>query len=80
MPCQPNGTPEQSFPLIHRTTTIFAYADLSDFFYVWLRRSLKSIYPELFATVLVPKADELVAIPYRHGGKQQGGGILSQRA
>ena len=47
------------------------YADLSDFFYVWLRRSLKSIYPELFGTVSIPKADELVAIPYRHGGKQQ---------
>jgi putative DNA methylase len=47
------------------------YADLSDFFYVWLRRSLKPIYPELFATVSVPKADELVAIPYRHGGKHQ---------
>jgi putative DNA methylase len=47
------------------------YADLSDFFYVWLRRSLKAIYPELFATVSVPKSDELVAIPYRHGGKRQ---------
>ncbi|WP_343293105.1 DUF1156 domain-containing protein [Vandammella animalimorsus] len=47
------------------------YADLSDFFYVWLRRSLKSIYPGLFATVAVPKAEELVATPYRHGGKEQ---------
>ncbi|MFT4256151.1 MAG: hypothetical protein QM599_04220 [Pseudoxanthomonas sp.] len=47
------------------------YADLSDFFYVWLRRSLRSIYPDLFATVAVPKAEELVATPYRHGGKQQ---------
>ena len=45
------------------------YADLSDFFYVWMRRSLKDIYPSLFATVAVPKADELVATPYRHGGK-----------
>jgi putative DNA methylase len=45
------------------------YADLSDFFYVWLRRSLKSIFPELFATLAVPKAEELVATPYRHGGK-----------
>lgn len=35
------------------------YADLSDFFYVWLRRSLKSVYPELFATLAVPKAEEL---------------------
>lgn len=47
------------------------YADLSDFFYVWLRRSLRSIYPGLFATVAVPKAEELVATPYRHGGKEQ---------
>jgi putative DNA methylase len=48
-----------------------AYADLSDFFYVWLRRSLKPVLPELFATISVPKAEELVATPYRHGGKQQ---------
>ncbi len=47
------------------------YADLSDFFYVWLRRSLKPVLPELFATVAVPKAEELVATPYRHGGKEQ---------
>lgn len=47
------------------------YADLSDFFYVWLRRSLKPIYPNLFATVAVPKAEELVATPYRHGGKEK---------
>ena len=45
------------------------YADLSDFFYVWLRRSLKPVFPELFATLAVPKAEELVATPYRHGGK-----------
>jgi putative DNA methylase len=45
------------------------YADLSDFFYVWLRRSLQPIYPELFSTLLVPKAEELVATPYRHGSK-----------
>ena len=46
------------------------YADLSDFFYVWLRRSLKPVFPELFATLAVPKAEELVATPYRHGSKQ----------
>ena len=45
------------------------YADLSDFFYVWLRRSLRPVFPELFATLAVPKAEELVATPYRHGGK-----------
>lgn len=47
------------------------YADLSDFFYVWLRKSLKSIFPTLYATLAVPKAEELVATPYRHGGKQE---------
>ena len=46
------------------------YADLSDFFYVWLRRSLKPVLLDLFATVAVPKAEELVATPYRHGGKE----------
>jgi len=44
------------------------YADLADFFYVWLRRSLASTYPELFSTVLTPKAAELVADPFRSGG------------
>ena len=46
------------------------YADLSDFFYVWLRRSLKPVFPDLFATVTVPKDTELVATPGRHGGKK----------
>lgn len=46
------------------------YADLSDFFYVWLRHSLRQVYPELCATVSTPKSEELVAIPYRHGGKE----------
>lgn len=46
------------------------YADLSDFFYVWLRHSLKALLPDLFATVAVPKADELVAFAYRHKDKQ----------
>jgi putative DNA methylase len=45
------------------------YSDLSDFFYVWLRRSLRTIHPRLLSTMLVPKAEELVANPYRHGGK-----------
>lgn len=45
------------------------YADLSDYFYVWLRRSLRSVFPDLFATLAVPKAEELVATPYRHGSK-----------
>ena len=46
------------------------YADLSDFFYVWLRRSLRFVFPDLFATMSVPKAEELVATPYRHNGSK----------
>lgn len=46
------------------------YADLSDFFYVWLRTTLKPVLPDLFATVAVPKAEELVATPDRHGGRE----------
>ena len=49
------------------------YANLSDFFYGWLRRSLTDVLPELFATVQTPKSDELVADPYRHGGKAEAG-------
>ena len=45
------------------------YADLSDYFYMWLRRSLRPVYPDLFATLAVPKVEELVATPYRHGSK-----------
>ena len=44
------------------------YADLSDFFYVWMRQALKQTYPNLFRTMLVPKAEELVATPYRFDG------------
>jgi putative DNA methylase len=47
------------------------YADLSDFFYVWLRRSLKPVFPDLFATLAVPKVEELIATPYRHGSKEK---------
>jgi putative DNA methylase len=47
------------------------YADLSDFFYIWLKEMLKTVYPEIFSTVLVPKGDELVAEPFRHGGKEK---------
>lgn len=45
------------------------YSDLSDYFYVWLRRSLRTVYPDLFSTLLVPKAEELVANPYRLGSR-----------
>jgi putative DNA methylase len=47
------------------------YSDLSDFFYVWLRRSLQSVYPDLFRTLLTPKAEELVATPYRFEGSKE---------
>jgi len=47
------------------------YADLSDFFYVWMRQSLKHTYPDLFSTMLVPKAEELIATPYRHDGSTE---------
>ena len=47
------------------------YADLSDFFYVWLRRTLRPFFPDLFTTLAVPKAAELVATPDRHGGKDE---------
>ena len=47
------------------------YAELSDYFYVWLRRSMRSVFPELFATLAVPKVEELVASPYRHGGQEK---------
>ena len=47
------------------------YADLSDFFYIWLRRSLREIYPDLFSLMLVPKAEELIATPHRFGGDKK---------
>lgn len=46
------------------------YADLSEFFYVWLRRPLKSIYPEIFGRMTFDKSEELIANPYRHGGSK----------
>lgn len=45
------------------------YSDLSDFFYIWLRRSLRTIQPRAVGTLLTPKSDELVANPHRHDGK-----------
>ncbi len=46
------------------------YADLSDYLYIWMRRSLRHTYPKLFSTMLVPKAEELIATPYRHDGNK----------
>lgn len=47
------------------------YADLSDFFYVWMRRAIRGVFPALFGTMAVPKAEEIVASSYRHGGEEQ---------
>jgi putative DNA methylase len=47
------------------------YADLSDFFYVWLRRTLRPVYPQLFGTLLTPKEEEMIASLYRHGGSRE---------
>jgi len=67
-----NALPEKAF--IFSTDPPYydniSYADLSDFFYVWLRRALKPVFPDLFATLSVPKAGELVASPHRHGSKE----------
>ena len=47
------------------------YADLSDFFFAWMKPALKSVYPDLFSVMATPKAEELVATPYRHGGRDE---------
>ena len=54
------------------------YANLSDFFYGWLRRSLHAVIPDLFGTVQTPKADELIADPYRQGGKKEASDFFEQ--
>ena len=66
--------PQTRSPRIYSTDPPYydniGYADLSDFFYVWLRKSLRDDMPELFNTLAAPKYEELVATPYRHGSKQ----------
>lgn len=54
------------------------YADLSDFFYVWLRRSLQATMPDLFASISTPKSEELVATPHRHGGRSEAEAFFMQ--
>lgn len=54
------------------------YADLSDFFYVWLRHSLSVVWPDLFRRLTAPKDRELVATPYRHGGRDQAEAFFMQ--
>ena len=48
------------------------YAELSDFFFCWLKPLMSPVYPELFSILATPKAEELVATPYRHGGAEAG--------
>jgi adenine-specific DNA methylase len=48
-----------------------SYGDLSDFFYVWLKRSIGSLFPEVFSTPLTPKADEATSLKHRHEGSQE---------
>ncbi len=88
LPASENGTADQADARVQRigldkiTSTDppcydnVGYADLSDFFYIWLRRSLREVFPDLFATLTVPKADELVATPYRHGGREKAEGFF----
>lgn len=64
--CSPRGSLISTDPPYYDN---IGYSDLSDFFYVWLRRSLRTTHPDLLSTMLVPKTEELVANPYRHGGK-----------
>ena len=66
-----NDIQDLSYPLVSTDPPYYdniGYADLSDFFYVWLRRSLRIVYPDLFKLMLVPKREELIATPFRFGG------------
>lgn len=82
-PARPNGHVQQldatqavngvSMPMVSTDPPYYdniGYADLADYFYVWLRRSIGDIYPDLFGTLLTPKSAELVATPYRFGGNR----------
>lgn len=64
----PNGTVFSTDPPYYDN---IGYADLSDFFYIWMKRTMGDIFPALFSTMQTPKESELVATPYRHGGKEQ---------
>ncbi len=55
------------------------YADLSDFFYIWLRRTLKEIYPQILSTVMTPKDEELIASPYRFRGDRSGAAAFFEK-
>lgn len=82
LPAGPSGSAHQADARAGGPSAVFAtdppyydnigYADLSDFFYIWLRRSLEEIDGDLFGTMLTPKGAELIASPYRHDGSQDG--------
>jgi putative DNA methylase len=75
----PSGSSSIAGPVISTDPPYFdnvPYADLSDFFYVWLRRALRPTFPELFATVAVPKERELVAFAYRHKDREAAGAFF----
>ena len=65
----------EAFPGLYCTDPPYydniGYADLSDFFYVWLRQISKDLYPELFSTLLTPKKQELIAAPFRFEGSRE---------
>ncbi len=54
------------------------YADLSDFFFAWMKPLIRPVFPEAFGMLATPKAEELVATPYRHGGKQEAENFFTQ--
>jgi len=73
---------EDFTPIIQTDPPYFdniSYADLSDFFYLWLRKSLSRHYPGLFGGILTPKEDELIAAPHRQGGKEAAEGLFLER-
>ena len=69
---QRDATASVSGPVVVSTDPPYydniGYADLSDFFYVWLRRTAGGVFPDVCSTLLAPKSQELIAAPYRHGG------------
>ncbi|MDE0143415.1 MAG: DUF1156 domain-containing protein [Caldilineaceae bacterium] len=72
--CDATSLSFQDFSIISTDPPYYdnvGYADLSDFFYVWLRRILRTVFDDLFATLAVPKSEELVATPYRHAGSKE---------
>ena len=55
------------------------YSDLSDFFYIWLRRSLRGVFPDVCSTLLAPKSQELIAVPHRHDGDKKAAEVFFQQ-